>query len=622
MDSDNRALPLRIISGAWRGLDRLRRLLHLIFLLGIFLFLLAAAVGERVFIPQSAALLIAPRGTLVDQLSGNALDRALARAQGAALRETLVRDIVDALRAARDDDRIKAVVLDLDELTGAGLSKLQAVAAEIRDFKQSGKPVIAVGDSFTRDQYYLAAQADDVYMNPMGQVLVDGYARFLPYYKSLLEKFYVDYNVWTVGEFKSFVEPITRDDMSPQDEEASRAFLNQLWGAYQADVTTARGMPAPALQQYADDIVTLLSEARGDTARLAKDYGLVDDLLTRDVMRERIRERMGETKPTSGQPDTYPQVTLDDYVTWLRTEGAPDSQPNRIAVIVAAGEIVDGSQPPGSIGGDSTSELIRRARADTSVKALVLRVDSGGGSAFASDLILRELERFQATNRPVVVSMGSVAASGGYWISMGANEIWASPTTLTGSIGVGATIPTIPRTLERLGIHVDGIGTTELAGGLELTRPISETMKGLIGLTVRHTYDDFVGKVAQHRERSVDQIEAAAQGRVWTGSDALERGLVDKLGDLPDAIDSAAELAGLEKGSYTLDYVEQQLGFVETLMLSLTAHVVAGADRLVDLPRWPSTVTQALEATLEPMEFLDRFNDPRGIYAYCFCDTQ
>ena len=622
MDSDNRALPLRIISGIWRGLDRLRRFLHLILLLGLFLLLLAAAIGERVLIPQTAALVIAPRGTLVDQLSGNALDRALARAQGTPLRETLVRDIVDALHVARDDDRIKAVVLDLDELAGAGLSKLQDVAAEIRNFKESGKPVIAVGDGFTRDQYYLAAQADDVYMHPMGLVLVDGYSRFLPYYKSLLEKFYVDYNVWTVGEFKSFVEPITRDDMSPQDEEASRAFLDQLWGAYQADVTTARGMPAPALQRYADDIVTLLGEASGDTARLAKDYGLVDELLTRDVMRERIRERMGEDRPTSGQPDTYPQVTLDDYVTWLRTEGAPESQPNKIAVIVASGEIIDGTQPPGSIGGDSTSELIRRARADDSVKALVLRVDSGGGSAFASDLILRELERFQETDRPVVVSMGSVAASGGYWISMGANEIWASPTTLTGSIGVGATIPTIPRTLERLGIHVDGIGTTELAGGLELTRPINENMKGLIGLTIRHTYDEFVGKVAQHRERSVDQIEAAAQGRVWTGSDALERGLVDKLGDLPDAIESAAELAGLEAGSYKLDYIEQQLGFVETLMLSMTAQVVAGADRLVDLPRLPASVTQALESTLEPMAFMDRFNDPRGIYAYCFCDTQ
>ncbi|HET7924650.1 MAG TPA: signal peptide peptidase SppA, partial [Rhodanobacteraceae bacterium] len=451
---------------------------------------------------------------------------------------------------------------------------------------------------------------------------IDGYARFLPYYKSALDKFYVDYNVWTVGEFKSFVEPITRDDMSPQDEEASRVYLDALWGAYQADVTTARGMPAPALQRYADDIVALLGEAGGDTARLAVDYGLVDELLTRDAMRERIRDRMGEDKPTSGQPDTYPQVVLDDYVTWLRTEAAPTSQPNKVAVIVASGTILDGTQPPGSIGGDSTSELIRRARADDAVKALVLRVDSGGGSAFASDLILRELERFQETDRPVVVSMGSVAASGGYWISMGADEIWASPTTLTGSIGVGATIPTIPRTLERLGIHVDGIGTTDLASGLDITRPIGESMKGLIGLSVRHTYDEFVGKVAQHRERSVDQVESAAQGRVWTGGDALERGLVDRLGDLPDAIESAAELAGLETGSYTPDYVEQQLGFMETLMLSITAKVVASIDRFVDVPRWPASVTQVLESTLEPMAFIDRFNDPRGIYAYCFCDTQ
>lgn len=621
MDKDNRALPLRIVAAVWHGLDRLRRVLHLILLLGLFMVLIAGAVGERVFIPQTAALVIAPRGVLVDQLSGDALDRALARAQGAPLAETLVRDVVDALRAARDDERIKAVVLDLDELTGAGLSKLQDIAVELRRFKESGKPVIAVGDSYTRDQYYLAAQADDVYMHPMGLVLVDGYSRFLPYYKSLLDKIYVDYNVWTVGEYKSFVEPITRDDMSPQDEEASKAYLDELWGAYQADVTSARGMAAPALQRYADDIVALLDEANGNTAQLAKDYGLVDDLLTRDRMRERIREKMGEPKSSSGQPDAYTQVSLDDYVTWLRTEAPPESRPSKVAVIVAAGEILDGRQAPGTIGGDSTSELIRRARADDSVKALVLRVDSGGGSAFASDLILRELERFQETERPVVVSMGSVAASGGYWISMGADEIWASPTTLTGSIGVGATIPTVPRTLDALGVHVDGVGTTELAGGLEITRPIGESMKGLIGLSVRHTYDEFVGKVAEHRERSVEEVEAAAQGRVWTGSAALSRGLVDKLGGLPEAIESAAELAGLEEDTYMLDYVEQQLGFVETLMLSMTAKALAGVDRLVDLPRWPATVTQAL-STLEPLAFIDRLNDPRGIYAYCFCDTR
>jgi protease-4 len=621
MDKQRRPWPLQVVAGIWRALDRMRRVLHLILLLGLFLFLIVAAVGERVVIPQAAALVIAPRGVLVDQLSGDALDRALARAQGAPLSETLVRDIVDALRSARDDERIKAVVLDLDEMTGAGLSKLQDISVELRRFKESGKPVIAVGDGFTRDQYYLAAQADDVYMHPMGLVLVDGYSRFLPYYKSLLDKVYVDYNVWTVGEFKSFVEPITRDDMSPQDEEASRVYLDALWGAYQADVTSARGLPAPSLQQYADGIVTLLEQAGGNTARLAMDYGLVDDLLTRDIMRERIRERIGEVKRPGGQPDTYTQVSLDDYVTWLRTEGMPESRPNKVAVVVASGEIFDGMQAPGSIGGDSTSELIRRARADESVKALVLRVDSGGGSAFASDLILRELERFQETDRPVVVSMGSVAASGGYWISMGADEIWASPTTLTGSIGVGALIPTVPRTLDWVGVHVDGIGTTELAGGLDITRPIGESMKGLIGLSVRHTYEDFIAKIAEHRERSVDEVESAAQGRVWTGSDALSRGLVDKLGGLPEAIESAAELAGLEQDSYMLDYVEQQLGFVETVMLALTAKVMAGVNRLVDWPRWPARVTAAL-STLEPMAFIDRLNDPRGIYAYCFCDTQ
>jgi protease IV len=622
MDRETRSWPLRLVSGIWRGLDRLRRLLHLILLLGLFMVIVVSALSGRVFIPRTAALVIAPRGVLVDQLSGDSLQRALARAQGAPLQETLVRDITDALRAARDDERIKGVVLDLDGMTGAGLSKLQEIAAELERFKESGKPVIAVGDGFTRDQYYLAAQADDVYMHPMGLVLVDGYSRFLPYFKSLLDKFYVDYNVWTVGEYKSFVEPITRDDMSPQDEEASKVFLDALWSAYTADVTAARGLAAPALQRYADDFVGLLAEAGGNTARLAVDYGLVDELLTRDAMRERIREAIGEEQRPGRQADVYSEVALETYVAWLRTEAAPDIQPNKIAVIVASGTILDGAQLPGTIGGDSTSELIRRARADTAVKALVLRVDSGGGSAFASDLILRELLRFQQTNRPVVVSMGSVAASGGYWIAMGADEIWASPTTLTGSIGVGITIPTFPRALDRIGIHVDGVGTTALSGGLDVTRPISDSMRGYLDLSVRHIYADFVGKVAEHRERTVQEIEAAAQGRVWTGADALSRGLVDKLGGLPGAIESAAQLAGLESGSYTLDYVEQELGFTERLVLSMTAKVVTTTDRLVGLPRWPASVTEALESALEPIAFIDRLNDPRGIYAYCFCDTK
>ena len=277
-----RSVVMRALAGIWRGLDRVRRLLHLFLLLGIFLVLLAALFGERISVPGAAALVIAPQGTLVDQLSGDPFERTIAKARGAPLQETLLRDVIDALRAARDDRRIKGLVLQLDGLSGAGLSKLQELAAEIAEFKKSGKPVTAIGDGFTRDQYYLAAQADKIYMHPMGMVLVDGYSRFLPYYKTFLDKVYVDYNHWTVGEYKSFVEPATRDDMSPEDEEASRTFLNALWNAYQADVTTARHLSGTALQHYADDIGELLAQAGGDTAKLAVSYGLVDELLTRD----------------------------------------------------------------------------------------------------------------------------------------------------------------------------------------------------------------------------------------------------------------------------------------------------------------------------------------------------
>jgi len=620
--TNTRSLPLRIVAAIWHGLDRLRRVLHLLLLLTILLIVLASLVGERVFVPSKAALVIAPQGALVEQLSGDALQRAFARARGTRIQETAVRDVLDALRAARTDARIKGVVLDLDGLGSAGLSKLQDIAKELAAFKQSGKPITAVGDAFSRDQYYLAAQADKIYMHPMGQVLIDGYSRFLPYYKSALDKFYVDYNVWTVGEYKSFVEPITRDNMSPQDREASALFLKALWAAYQSDVTAARKLPGDALQRYADGAVALLGEAGGDTGKLAVDYGLVDELLTRDAMRQRIRESIGAAGRGKPHADDFPEIGFEDYVRAVR-KGEKTTKSSNVAVIVAAGTILDGSEPPGSIGGDSLAELVRQAEDDESVKALVLRVDSGGGSAFASDVILRELQAFQESKRPLVVSMSSVAASGGYWISMGANEIWASPTTLTGSIGVGATIPTFQRLLDKFGVHVDGIGTTELAGALDPTlRGINDNLKNLIGESVRYTYREFVGKVAEHRKKSYDEIDASARGRVWVGADALSRGLVDKLGNMSDAIESAAELAGLEKGGYGVEYVEPQLGFGEQLALELTTALQPAVKAVSAAPRWQETASRWLESALSPFAFLERLNDPRGVYAYCFCDTR
>jgi protease IV len=618
---DTRGWPIHIAKAIWHGLDRLRRVLHLIFLLGIFLLLFVAALGERVFVPSAAALVIAPKGSLVDQLSGDPLTRAIARARGAPLQETLVRDVIEALRAARDDDRIKAVVLKLDGMSNAGLSKLQEVAAELKHFRESGKTIVAIGDGFTRDQYYLAAQADRIYMHPMGLVLIDGYSRFLPYYKTLLDKLYIDYNVWTVGEYKSFVEPITRDNMSPQDQEASRVYLDALWNAYQSDVTAARKLAAPALQHYADDIVTLLTGAGGDTAQLAVDYGLVDELLTRDGMRERIRAAVGEDAAKPNQGDQYTSIGLDDYVRSLNLAKVPSGRGDKIAVIVAVGTILDGRQPPGSIGGDSLAEQIRKVRVDASVKALLLRVDSGGGSAFASDVILRELQLFKDSGRPLVVSMGSVAASGGYWISMAANEIWASPTTLTGSIGVGEEIATFPRTLDALGVHVDGLGTTQLSDALDPLRPMGDAVKGLVRESIKRTYEEFVSMVADHRGRSVGEIEAVAQGRVWVGTDAIERGLVDHLGTFDDALKATAALAKLEAGRYSVEYVEPELTFAERVALSVGTEALPLTERMIGLPRWSETIGHVVEAALEPLEFVTRLNDPRGVYAYCFCDV-
>ena len=621
MSTNGRSWPWRVGAAIWRGLDRLRRFLHLLLLLFLFLIVVASLFGERVLVPSKAALVIAPQGTVVDQLSGDPLQRALARARGTRVQETSLRDMIDALRAARTDSRIKGVVLDLDNLTGAGLSKLQELAKELTAFKESGKPVTAVGDAFSRDQYYLAAQADKIYMHPMGQVAIDGYARFLPYYKSALDKFYIDYNVWTVGEYKSFVEPITRDNMSSQDKEASSEYLRALWAAYQADITSARKLPADALQRYADGAATLLADAGGDSAKVAVDYGLVDEVLTRDAMRARIRDSIGATGRGKRHADDFPQIGVEDYVRAVR-KGERTAKASNVAVIVASGTILDGTQPPGSIGGDSLAELIRQAEDDESVKALVLRVDSGGGSAFASDVILDELLAFQGSKRPLVVSMGSVAASGGYWISMAANEIWASPTTLTGSIGVGATIPTFERLLDKVGVHVDGIGTTPITSTVDPLQSLNETAKSVIAESVRHTYREFVGKVAEHRKKSYDEIDASARGRVWVGSEALSRGLVDKLGNLDDAIASAAELAGLEKGAYGIERIEPQLGLSEQLALEFAMTAAPAMKALSSAPSWQETVSRWLETAMSPLAYLARWNDPRGIYAYCFCDTR
>jgi len=608
----------RVFGRAWAVVDGFRKLLHLFLLLVLLLVLVAALSRPQPRVPDSAALVLAPQGQLVDQLSGDPFERALARAQGSPLRETLLKDLIDAIRAAKDDDRIKALVLDTSGLAGGGLSKLQELADEIAAFKESGKPVIAAADYFERDQYHLAAQADEILMHPMGYVLIDGYASFRPYYKELLDTLYIDYHVWTAGEYKSVVEPVTRNAMSDEDREATTEYLSALWASYQADVTEARELASNAMQRYADEFADLLREAGGDMAQLAVDYGLVDALAHRDEVRDRVRAIVGG----GSNDDEFPAIDHETYLAAINGAPQPVSPGGSlIGVVVLSGEIIDGRQPPGAIGGDSAAELIRDAADNERVKALVVRVDSPGGSPLASEVILREIERFQASGRPVVVSMGSVAASGGYWISMSADEIWASPTTLTGSIGVAVEVPTFRRTLERIGVNIDGVGTTELAGQFDSLQGLGEDVRDMIGQTVVQTYEQFVGKVASHRGRTFDEIAAIARGRVWTGEAAYERGLVDALGDFDDALASAAELAGLEEGRYGIRYFEPELGFAERLALGVVK-VSAPIVKAFDISPWPAELETLLERAEAPLRLLSARSDPRGLYAHCFCDVR
>lgn len=604
--------------GIWRVAEGVRKILHLVFLLLVVGILIAGvATQDPPRVPEQAALMVAPEGRLVEQLSGSVLERALAQAQGVALGETLLKDVIDAIRAAADDDRIEALVLDPGGLTGGGLSKLQELADEIIRFKESDKPVIAIGDGFTRDQYYLAAHADEIHMNPMGFIWVTGYSRYLPYYKSALDNLYIDYHVWTVGEYKSFVEPVSRDDMSPEDRESSEVFLGALWDAYQADVTAALQLPGDALQRFADDSVELLAAAGGDTARMALDFGLVDELSTRDRIRERLDELVGEP-----DDDEYETIGSSEYLAAVGSTEENSDTDDRIAVIVASGSILDGSQPPGTIGGDSMAATIRRAIDDDDVKALVLRVDSGGGSAFASEIIQRELQVYRESGRPVVVSMSSVAASGGYWISMGADEIWASPTTITGSIGVGATFPTFSRSLDRIGVHVDGVGTTRLSGQGDLMRDLGEDFSAMIQQGIERVYADFIGNIAEYRDKSVEDVDMVARGRVWIASDAQAFGLVDELGNLEDAIASAAMLAGLSKNEYRVRYYGKELTIAEQLALELI-RMASPVTRAMNVgPVLPESLQALLDIAAEPFRLVDRLNDPQDIYAYCFCDVR
>jgi len=599
----------------WRILEGLRKVLHLILLLVIFGFLLAALHTSVPSIPKTAALVIAPEGELVEQLSGDPLRRAFGEASGGPAPETLLRDVIDAIEAAKGDERIKIIVLDLSNLSTSGLSKLQEIGAALRDFRGSGKRVVVAADSLDQTQFYLAAQAGEVYLDPLGLVYVDGFSYYRMFLKDAIDKLGVDVNVFRAGTFKSYTDQFSRSDMAPSEREESSVWLQALWNSYSQDVTRARSLTPNALNEYVADAPAALTAVNGDAAKLAMQRGLVTALKSRRQLADDLKGIVGEDADTH----SFNSVGMSQYLSAVRPKhGLGPKSDTRVGIVVAAGEILDGHQPPGKIGGESTADLLRQARYDKAVKAVVLRVDSPGGSMFASELILREVQALRKAGKPVVVSMSTYAASGGYYISAAANQIFASPTTLTGSIGVFSVVPTFQRTLEKIGVKVDGLGTTPLAGSLRLDRPLDDAARRILQTSVDHAYDEFLHRVGEGRKKSVEDVDKIAQGRVWAGVDAQRIGLVDHLGGLKDAIDAAAKLAELGS-SYEVDYIEPELSLREELLMQLRSDAVS-LGRMAGFFAPQEGIELALDPIVARAREIAELNDPRGLYAYCWCE--
>jgi protease IV len=610
----------RFFGGIWRAISLVRHItFNLIFAI-LFIFILVSIFSgdDKVEVPESAALVLNLSGDLVEEKRYvDPLDQVLNESMGSEEEEPeiLVTDLLKTIQAAKTDERIKAIVLDLSSFGSGSMDKLTMVGGALQDFKAAGKKVLATGDYYSQNQYFLASYADSINLNPMGTVLLEGFGSYPMYYKSALEKLKVTTHVFKVGTYKSAVEPFTRDTMSDEAKEANKAWLEELWVSYKAQVAERRGFAVDNFDETITGLYQKLQAVNGDMTQYALDAKLVDSIKTREEFRQDLIALVGESEKHS-----FNQIQFKDYQDVVLPPVQYDNPlTEKVAVVVARGTIIDGSAKAGTIGGDTTAALLRRARFDEKVKAVVLRIDSGGGSAFASEVIGQEIKLLKAAGKPVIASMGAVAASGGYWIAAPANEIWASPTTITGSIGIFGLFHTLENAMPVLGLNIDGVGTSELAGlssGLPLFKGLTPEMSGIFQLMINKGYDDFIGMVSENRGMSKEAVDKVAQGRVWTGTKALEFGLVDKLGTFDDAIAAAAEKAGLQQ--YDIKVMEQELTPTEQLLRDMFASstvqaMLPDAKESAFSPLLKNIVTQINQ----DFKVLEQFNDPKGIYSVC-----
>lgn len=535
---------MAVLGGIWRVVVGIKDLLVLLLLL-LFFVLLWAALSTRapLSVPGGAALVLDLDGPIVDQASERGFGDFLTGADSLP-QEIQVRDVIRSIDTARDDARIKALVLELDTFVGAGQANLQSIGAALKRFKTSGKPVHAYATGYTDGSYYLAAAADKVWVNPLGGVLVGGPGGTGLYFKDALAKLDVDIEVFRVGTYKSAVEPFTRADASPEAEAAEQALVDDLWAGYVRDVRAAR--PKADLNAVLANLPARVTAARGDFAKAAADGGLVDTIGTRPAFAAAMRELVG----TSDGDAPYNGIGFRRYAA-ANAPGAGGG--DAIGIVYVAGTIVDGEAPRGTAGGDTISAAVESALANDSIKALVIRVDSPGGSVLASERIREALAQAKDRKLPIVASLGPVAASGGYWVATAADEIIAEPSTITGSIGVFAVIPTFARALTELGIGTDGVKSTPYSGDPDVLKGLTPETRVLLQASVEDIYRRFTGLVARARKLPQGTVDSIGQGRVWTGTQAKANGLIDGFGGLDAAVAAAARRAGLPADTRTVD---------------------------------------------------------------------
>jgi protease-4 len=608
----------RFFGALWRALDFMRRLvLNLIFLIIVVVLLVAWLGSDRPpRLAADTALVVNLQGDIVEEYTIGPREAALAEALGEERLETRLRDVLEALDAAAKDPQITRAVLVLDEMGSAGAATLREIGAALQRFRSAGKPVLAWGESYSQAQYFLAAHADEAYLHPSGMLLIRGMGGTRGYYKELLDKLGVKVNAFQAGRYKSFGEPFTRTGPSPEAKEADAYLLNGLWSVWTGDVESLRKLKPGTINAVIDALPQRLEGVGGDVAQLALKEKLVDGLRTREQFRTALLQ--AGAPRSSEDEETFRQISIYPYLRHVREPTSREA----VGVVIAQGEIVGGDARQGRVGARSTAELIQRARQDDSIKALVVRIDSPGGMVQASELIREQLDLTRTAGKPVVVSMGDVAASGGYWIAMGADEVLADAATITGSIGVFGLIPTLDGTMEKLGVSTDGVATTWLAGATDLRRPLDKRLAQVLEQVITSNYRQFVELVAERRKSTPEKINEVAQGRVWTGSQARDRGLIDKLGGFDTALKSAAQRAGLGE-SFRVEYIEHEprgLNRYLSLLFGRAAAVLRDgfgwdAARLL-LGGREGDIRRDLQL------LIDARQDPLAAISYCFCELR